>query len=103
MRARPRRTRLAQPGLVDLVAGRLGGMGAGGGEQAAAGEVGDGFLDRRLREPGPGRDGLKARTDPGTALAPARAPEPEIDQEGRGGAVVADQVAHQYVGDIGVE
>ena len=29
--------------------------------------------------------------------------EPEIDEEARGAAVVADQVAHEDVGEVGIE
>src|SRR5688572_15330172 len=65
--------------------------------------MGDRLLHRRLGKTGPGGDGLQAGADPGPALAPAAAPQPEIDEEGRGAAVVADQVAHQHVGYVGVE
>ena len=100
------------PGGEDFVGGRGGYGGLGCREKFAADEPGDGGLGRTFGDAGGFGELLIADGDCGGTALLGRflllrllllRGEPEIDKEAGGAAVVADEVAEENVGDVGVE
>jgi hypothetical protein len=90
------------PGCEDFVLGCGGDGGFGCGEEFAADEPAYGGLRGTFRDANGFGELLIADADGGGA-ALLLASEPDVDEKAGRTAVVADEVAHEDVGDVGVE
>jgi hypothetical protein len=92
----------AFPGCEDFVLGCGGDGGFGGGEELAADEPGDGGLRGAFGDADGFGEFLIGDADGGGA-ALLLGGEPDVDEKAGGAAVVADEVAQEDVGDVGIE
>ena len=88
---------LASPGLLGVVFGRACDGGFGGGYQLSAGQDFDGALDGAFREAGLFGYALVAERGGASSFGFGLAPDVEVDEEGGGGFVVADEVSHEDI------
>ena len=84
----------------DAMLRERGGVRAGGFNQFAAAQRFERELDRAFRKTGFLRDRAQACADGTPSPSLGRVVQPEINEKGRGLAIMADQVAHQDVENV---
>lgn len=61
------------------------------------------ILNGRFRQPRFRRHRLQTDAEDGLACSAGLAPQPKVQRKSRRRAIMADEIAHQRVGDIGVQ